>query len=161
MRLVTSPNFCAACTEGLWLSLFRRVKIVDSFVGTCHPPDEHSDQHHKIMELKLLSLAQFRNASVLDNIPKESYKITYSRFPGGEPLPEFQNSSSFVMNDDEVRTWFQIEIEFHSDEVRRDPDRLLRDNWILMSFDKCEESSSDDSFIATDLSTTTVFDLIE
>jgi hypothetical protein len=140
MRDVTSPDFCAPCTEGLWRALFSRINIVDTFGGGCHPPDEHSDQYHWNMEMNLLPLAQFRNLSLSGATSRnESFSITYTRLEDGKPYPELQNSTSFITNDSDVGVWYQADLQFHTDEVKSDPDNLLTSSWYFVTINYCKD----------------------
>jgi len=143
MRPMTSSNLCSPCTEGLWLSLFSRVNLVDGFGGVCHKPDEHSDEYHLKQEVRVIPLAQFRNntssLSLDDAKSHESFNITWSRMGTGEVYSEFQNSTTFILKDSDVRKWIQVDVEFHTDEVRSDPKRMLRSSWFILSFNTCEE----------------------
>jgi hypothetical protein len=141
MRRVTSPNFCPPCIEGLWRSLLRRVSLIDGMSSGSHGPDAHSDQNHTYIELHLLPLAQFRETNIFSEPLKESFSITYSRLGNGNVIHKFQNSTNFFINDDEVRIWFHVEIEFHTDEVRSDPDGLLRTSLFFVVLGNFEDQT--------------------
>ncbi|KAJ7644444.1 IgA peptidase M64-domain-containing protein [Roridomyces roridus] len=68
MRLVTTPNFCKACLEGLWLKLLRNISLIDSIEESC--ADDSST-----LNLALVPLAQFRTAAVVGL--DESYAVTW------------------------------------------------------------------------------------
>jgi hypothetical protein len=142
MRLVTSSNFCSPCIEGLWRSLLMRVNLVDRFWGgSCHKPDEYSKQYHLTLDIRLLPLAQFRNDTLQgggSGRSKESYSLTWSKLEGGKVFPEFQNSTKFLINDTDTQTWFGVDVEFHTDEVRNDPFHLLRSRWFFANLSPCE-----------------------
>ncbi|KAK7689832.1 hypothetical protein QCA50_006471 [Cerrena zonata] len=61
MRIVTTPNFCKACLEGLWHSLLRRVDLIDDIVTDCEIAPGFPTTWKRTLDLKLVPLAQFRD----------------------------------------------------------------------------------------------------
>lgn len=119
MRIVTSPNFCKACIEGLWLSLLKRVDLIDDVEEAC---ERQSGRWVKTIDLKLLPLAQFR-ADPAENKNHESYAITWSK--DKKVLKHFTNQTRLeVAGNDAVGT-YAIGVQFTTDEVRVDKDKLL------------------------------------
>jgi len=143
MRIVTSPNFCSPCIEGLWLSLFNRINLVDGLGGVCHKPDDHSDEYHYKMDLHVIPLAQLRNDTPSLDLDKlkhhESLNITWSNSETGEVYSDYQNSTTFMLKDSDVQKWIRMDIEFHTDEVRSDPGGMLKRLWFILNFNTCEE----------------------
>lgn len=118
MRIVTSPNFCKACIEGLWLSLLKRVSLIDDIQESC---EHRSGESVKTLDLKLVPLAQFRTDATV-NKSGESYTITW--WKDQKVLKEFTNQTRLEIAGDAVGT-YAIGIKFATQEVRVDKDNLL------------------------------------
>ncbi|KAG1777226.1 IgA peptidase M64-domain-containing protein [Suillus placidus] len=112
MRSVTKPNFCKVCLEGLWLSLLKRIDLIDNFKIMC------GTDRHRILEVDLVPLAEFREHPISS---EESYSIAWSK--DGKVLPQFANMTHIDV-DDEVGT-YHIDVQFSTEEVRVDKDGLL------------------------------------
>jgi hypothetical protein len=112
MRSVTKPNFCKVCLEGLWLSLLKRIDLIDNFRIIC------GRDRHRILEVDLVPLAEFREHPVSS---EESYSIVWSK--DGRVLPHFANMTHVDVSD-EVGM-YRIDIQFSTEEVRVDKDKLL------------------------------------
>lgn len=112
MRSVTKPNFCKVCLEGLWLSLLKRVDLIDDFRTTC------GRERHRAFEVALVPLAEFRESPVSS---QESYKIIWSK--DGEVLPQFVDMTRMDVSD-EAGT-YRVDVQFSTKEVRVDKDGLL------------------------------------
>lgn len=113
MRSVTKSNFCKVCLEGLWLSLLERIDLIDNFRIMC------GHDRHRTFEIDLVPLAGFREHPISS---EESYSITWSK--NGKILPQFANTT-YVDVGDEVGT-YHVDVQFSTEEVRVDKDRLLR-----------------------------------
>ncbi|KAG2102294.1 IgA peptidase M64-domain-containing protein [Suillus discolor] len=112
MRSVTKPNFCKVCLEGLWLSLLKRIDLIDNFKIMC------GDDRHRTFEVDLVPLAEFREHPVSS---EESYTIAWSK--DGKVLPQFANMTHVDVGD-EVGT-YHVDVQFSTEEVRVDKDGLL------------------------------------
>ncbi|KII90829.1 hypothetical protein PLICRDRAFT_39431 [Plicaturopsis crispa FD-325 SS-3] len=127
MRIVTSPNFCKACTEGLWLSLLRRMELIDDVQEGCewHPSDNVTSHGTwtRTLDLKLVPLAQFRDEQDASLGEKESYEIVWKK--DGKVLDAFANSTRAEVADSDGVGVFDIEVKFTTEEVRVDSDGLL------------------------------------
>lgn len=147
MRIVTTPNFCSVCIEGLWLSLLRRVNLLDDVTEDCQWYSEtqsttpHSDFNSstntnssrsfnsarlkKRLTAHLIPLAQFRSDTDMHNMrrPKETYAITWSK--NGKPLEDFANETTVEIDDDEALGTYTIDVKYTTEEVRLDKDGLL------------------------------------
>ncbi|KAF9468663.1 IgA peptidase M64-domain-containing protein [Collybia nuda] len=119
MRIVTSPNFCKACIEGLWLSLLKNVSLIDDIQESC---EEHSGGWVKTLDLKLVPLAQFR-ADTMENKNEESYTITW--WKDQKILPEFTNQTRLEIAGDDAVGTYAIGVKFATQEVRIDKEKLL------------------------------------
>lgn len=121
MRIVTSPNFCKVCIEGLWLSLLRRVNLVDDVREGCEQgsSSDGSAGWVKTIDLQLIPLAQFREARV----SHESYTIKW--WKGRTLLKEFTNKTRLEIPDCDAPGTYLIGVTFATDEVRVDKDKLL------------------------------------
>lgn len=108
MRSITQPNFCSVCLEGLWLSLLKRVDLIEDLVVTCSGPSNH------VVQVDLVKLAQLREHPIES---AESYTIEWTR--NGRVLEEFMNLTKVELNDAEG-TW-HVNVAYSVDEVRSDP----------------------------------------
>lgn len=129
MRVVTTPDFCKACTEGLWLSLLRRVTLIDGIQETC---ERHAHARVvKTLNARLVPLAQFRDTEPKRGplgasarvSAKESYTILWAK--DGESLPEFTNKTVLTIDGARAVGTYTLHVQFATDEVRVDKDKLL------------------------------------
>jgi hypothetical protein len=137
MRAVTVPHFCAVCRESLWLQLLKRVDLIDGIDESCEwHPDEEANRDltnsvhpqaekgywTKIIDLKLVPLAQFRASGIGY---AESYSIVWSK--SGHALPHFENQTRLEIREEELGPVNSIEVEvaFATEEVRKDPEGYL------------------------------------
>jgi hypothetical protein len=112
MRSVIKPNFCKVCLEGLWLSLLKRIDLIDNLRVMC------GRDRHRTFEVDLVPLADFREHPVSS---EESYSIAWSK--DGEVLPQFANMTHVDVSD-KVGT-YRVDVQFSTEEVRVDKDGLL------------------------------------
>ncbi|KIK48057.1 hypothetical protein CY34DRAFT_798682 [Suillus luteus UH-Slu-Lm8-n1] len=112
MRSVTKPNFCKVCLEGLWLSLLKRIDLIDNSRIIC------GRDRHRTLEVDLVPLAEFREHPVSS---EESYSIAWSK--DGKVLPHFANMTHIDVSD-EVGM-YHIDVRFSTEEVRVDKGKLL------------------------------------
>ncbi|OCH90452.1 hypothetical protein OBBRIDRAFT_793331 [Obba rivulosa] len=132
MRQVTTPNFCKVCIEGLWLSLLRRVDLIDDLRLGCQweldteSPDKPSPvgKWKRTLELDLIPLAQFRAGG---SATQESYAITWVK--DGHILENFTNRTSLEVDDEDALGHYTISVRFTTTEVRMDRDGLLHSEW--------------------------------
>lgn len=117
MRQVPTPNFCKVCREGLWMSLLRRVDLVDHTIVSCHH-DFETKKSKTTIDLKLVPLGQFREGSMF---PGEGYTITWSK--DGQILDEFTNKTHLEGSPDS--STYTVDVKFATEEVRVDKDGLL------------------------------------
>jgi len=147
MRIVTTPNFCAPCKEGLWKSLLTRINLLDSIWFRCNEPDEQVDEWYLTFETELLPLGQFRmNTSASMPTPEgEAFSIQWT--VNSSPLPVFNNKTTLVIRDSERSeddlTLYLMDVTLTTPEVRVDPYLLLRRRfgWFLGP-GKCEGASA-------------------
>ena len=138
MRIVTTPDFCSPCKEGLWLSLFTSISHLEGFAGECHEADDSIDEPYMTIDMTLLPMGQFR---VGDGNPPEGefYSIAWTR--NEVPWPEFANMTGVIVRDSEsseTETLFiTMDIELHTKEVRSDPDGLLKAGFYFATQGKC------------------------
>ncbi|KAG5646491.1 hypothetical protein DXG03_003256 [Asterophora parasitica] len=124
MRSVTSPNFCKVCIEGLWLSLLRRVNLIDGIKEDCRQLvfEGITDPHWvKTIDVELVPLAQFREVQ----LAQESYAIKW--WKDGVLLKEFTNRTSLKIADTVALGTYSVEVKLSTEEVRVDRDNLLSD----------------------------------
>lgn len=136
MRNVVTPNFCKVCIEELWLSLLRRISIIESVEGGCTS-----------FGINLLPLAQFRTNETLVET-EESYEIVWSRKREGNSLlitvgrfyqtfagqrdwifEDFSGKTELVLSEsDDVEPGdnIAVTVQFFTQEVRLDEKGYLR-----------------------------------
>ncbi|KAH8114551.1 IgA peptidase M64-domain-containing protein [Phellopilus nigrolimitatus] len=128
MRIVTTPNFCKVCTEGLWHALLKRVDLVDEISLGC--AFEAQSLVRRVIEIRMIGLAQFREETVSYS---EAYVITWKR--NGTELPQFANQTSISV--DNHPATFTVQVQFVTDEVRVDPHGYL-ESTLVIDVEKCE-----------------------
>lgn len=111
MRSVVKPNFCNVCLEGLWLSLVKRIDLIEGLSLTCSGPG--SDVH--VVQVDLVKLAQFREEPI-ESV--ESYAIEWTR--DGRVLEALANFTRVELSDAEHGT-YRVDVTYAVDEVRLDP----------------------------------------
>ncbi|GJE91909.1 IgA peptidase M64-domain-containing protein [Phanerochaete sordida] len=123
MRQVTTPNFCSVCVEGLWLSLLRRVDLIDELNTAC-TPRRGSPKVNLTANLALVPLAQFRaGAGDSDVAPQESYAIRWTK--DGVPLHHFTNQTRLAINGEDTGAVYAVDVTFATEEVHVDKEGLL------------------------------------
>ncbi|KAG6816998.1 hypothetical protein H0H87_000893 [Tephrocybe sp. NHM501043] len=124
MRSVITPNFCKVCIEGLWLSLLRRVDLIDDVKEDCEREmidlESGDPGWLKTFNLKLVPLAQFRSPQARAN---ETYAIKW--WKDNKLLKEFTNKTRIALSDSKAIGTYLISVAFATDEVRLDKDKLL------------------------------------
>lgn len=135
MRIVTTPNFCKACLEGLWLSLLRRVDFIDDVVANCEIAPGYPTAWKRTLDLKLVPLAQFRDTPDLHLA--ETYSIIWSK--DGEILDNFQDKTRVEVDDTDGEGVgvYSVEVRFRTEEVKKDPDGLLFSGGDFNVVDRC------------------------
>ncbi|EJF60979.1 IgA peptidase M64-domain-containing protein [Dichomitus squalens] len=116
MRIVTTPNFCKACVEGLWHALLRRVSLVDSLTPSC---SQSTLEPERVLDLSLVPLAHLRDAPVG---VEEGYAITWVR--DGVEVPAFANQTRLVDDANTVGSYV-ARVKYWTEEVKVDPEGLL------------------------------------
>ncbi|RPD74014.1 hypothetical protein L226DRAFT_535904 [Lentinus tigrinus ALCF2SS1-7] len=125
MRIVTTPNFCKACTEGLWYALLRRVTLIDDLAVGCSPAGERT------LDLNLVPLAHLREWPVG---VEESYEVTWAR--DGIEVPEWKNQTS-VADEGGALGSYAVKVKYWTEEVRVDPDGLLESEAAYVATTRC------------------------
>ncbi|KAI0762017.1 IgA peptidase M64-domain-containing protein [Trametes elegans] len=120
MRNVTKPNFCKICMEGLWHSLLRRVDLIDGLESRCE--QDAAGNWTRTFDLSLAPLANNRKNPV---DVQESYTITWLK--DGIVLDAFANKTTLV-DDGGATGDYVVNVQYTTEEVRVDPDGLLRAN---------------------------------
>ncbi|KAF8133900.1 IgA peptidase M64-domain-containing protein [Boletus edulis] len=113
MRTVARPNFCNVCREGLWLSLLKRIDLIEGFRMTC------LNANSRVVSVDLVKLAQFREHPVEI---AESYAIAWSR--NGRILEEFTNLTEVDLGAADAT--YRVDVTYAVEEVRLDPRGYLR-----------------------------------
>ncbi|KAF9005471.1 hypothetical protein BDQ17DRAFT_1423958 [Cyathus striatus] len=131
MRIVTQPNLCKVCLEGLWFSLLRRVDLIDNVTEGCV---EHNGSLVKTIDLSLVPLAHLREEDEGAFKAKESYTITWRRV--GEVLKEFTNMTRIEVDNELAVAQYTISVEFATEEVREESD-LLKASLSYNVLEKC------------------------
>ncbi|KAL7621647.1 hypothetical protein AAE478_008974 [Parahypoxylon ruwenzoriense] len=114
MRGTYSVDFCAACIEGLWLSLLGPLSLIDNVTQTTQPDGSTN------VTLDLIPLAQFRQ---VPNRHEEAYTILWYGADENEILEEWTNKTSALIGPD--ATGFGIEVRLWTEQVRVDRDNVL------------------------------------
>ena len=115
MRIVTTPNFCKVCLEGLWLSLLKRIDLIDGLTESC--VRNTGTQWFKALNLDLIALAHLRETNSFGP-SNEAYSITWKK--DGNVLDIFQDQTYISLPDTEAGGKYSIHVQFHTDEVRLD-----------------------------------------
>lgn len=118
MRAVTKPNFCKVCLEGLWLSLLKRVDLIDDIQTSCSR--DASDALHTTLDLKLVPLADFRDDPV---DVKESIEISWAK--DGLNIAACANTTHCTVYNEDAVGSYGVTVSFETEEVRVDADGLL------------------------------------
>ena len=98
--------------EGLWLSLLRKIRIIENITETCQE-DAITGLATHALELQLLPLAQFRP---FDVSVKERYAVTWKK--DGKILDEFQDMTKLPIDNEEGLGLYTARVEFMTEEVR-------------------------------------------
>lgn len=123
MRIVTTPNFCKVCLEGLWLSLLKRIDLIDGLTESC--VRNTGTRWFKSLNLDLIALAHLRETLDDESFgsPNEAYSITWKK--DGKILDIFQDQTYISLLDTEAVGKYSIHVQFQTDEVRFDGEGLL------------------------------------
>ncbi|KAF9978883.1 hypothetical protein BGZ73_008885 [Actinomortierella ambigua] len=118
MRNMTSVHLCSVCQEGLWLKLLAKMSLLDDVRVEC----ENDDVNGSIYNVKadLVPLGQFRKDQSKRG-PGESYTIRW--LLNGAHQPEYDDKIS--LTNVKGGLW-NIQVEFKTPEVRKDPQGLLK-----------------------------------
>lgn len=130
MRIVTTPDFCKSCTEGLWHALLRRVDPIDALQPGC-ARDPASGAWARTLDLSLVPLAHLREDPV---DVEESYTITWLK--DGAEVEEFANKTRLVDNGDAVGSYV-VHVQYATEEVRVDRDGLLASSAAVFVGTRC------------------------
>ena len=125
MRIVTTPNFCKVCTEGLWHALLQRVTLIDELTVGC------SDSGERTLDLSLVPLAHLRSRPV---DVAESYEVTWVR--NGVEILEWKNETS-VTDAGSVLGTYVVQVKYWTEEVRVDEDGLLESEVEYVATARC------------------------
>ena len=133
MRIVTTPDFCKSCTEGLWHALLRRVSLIDGLDIGCAPSDpaRPDSKLARTLDLQLVPLAHLRDAPVG---VEEGLEITWVK--NGQEVPAFANRTRVVDNGDSMGS-YAVKVRYWTEEVRVDPDGLLEDAAAVVVTTRC------------------------
>lgn len=112
MRVVTSPDFCKVCIEGLWLSVLKGLAFIDDVKMN------KTDQGEVEVDLDLIPLAQFSNGER----PNEAYTIKW--FDEKGVLMEDKTNQTYAILDAATSS-FSVEIKFWTEQVRLDKENIL------------------------------------
>lgn len=129
MRAVTKPSFCNACMEALWLSLLKRVHLIEGVTERCTP------QNNTALSLSLVPLAHLRQTfpnaidhhtpKLAEELKNESYTIIWKK--GGDQLGEYTNMTTAILDQVDAAGTYTVEVKFATDAVRLTDDSALID----------------------------------
>ncbi|KAF5331313.1 hypothetical protein D9758_015805 [Tetrapyrgos nigripes] len=105
MRIVTTPNFCKVCLEGLWHALLSNVSLIDSISETCNGDAT-------VLTASLVPLAQLRTDSIA---AAETYTITWSK--NGKLLDQFTNMTTAEISEAKEGDEIRLNVKFDTPEV--------------------------------------------
>ena len=131
MRIVTTPDFCSACTEGLWHALLRRVSLIDGLTLGC-TTQPGSARSARTLDLALVPLAHLRDAPAG---VAEALEITWVK--DGRAVPAFANRTRLVDDGAAVGS-YAVRVRYRTEEVRVDPDGLLEATAAVVVTTRCE-----------------------
>ncbi|KAG9124091.1 hypothetical protein FRC07_012863 [Ceratobasidium sp. 392] len=120
MRQVAQPDFCAVCTEALWLQLLARVSLIDEVVisSSCSPEESEA---HTTIDISLVPLAHLRSpvgaAYILRKGVREAYHVRW--FSNGTEINAWRNLTRLDL-DCETKAIYEVEVTFESSEIRKD-----------------------------------------
>ncbi|MEZ4749571.1 MAG: M64 family metallopeptidase [Bdellovibrionota bacterium] len=114
MRNMKSVRFCPICQENNWLQFFRNVSLIDGVDVT--PVGSNYEVH-----LRVPPLGQFRN-EVLS--PEERLDVRWYR--DGQLVGSFEGQLVGQIPAIQAQDKWEVEVEFHTPEVRKDPSGLLK-----------------------------------
>ncbi|KAL0059217.1 hypothetical protein AAF712_014063 [Marasmius tenuissimus] len=114
MRIVTTPNFCKVCLEGLWLALLKRLSLIDTIVIRC-------EGDNTALEATFIPLAKYRREE--ERIEGEEYTITWSK--DGEVLSDFTNKTKVVFPPEGALGKYKLEVDLVTPEVVLDKEGVL------------------------------------
>ncbi|KAK7464905.1 hypothetical protein VKT23_006114 [Stygiomarasmius scandens] len=129
MRIVTTPNFCKVCLEGLWHALLSRVNLIDRVSESC-------DGSTKVLNASLVPLAQLRTDVPLSLMADESYSITWSK--DGDVLEAWTNKTvAEISGGAKAGDKVVLEVGFSTPEVKVDKEGHLKDRLEYALTDSC------------------------
>jgi hypothetical protein len=135
MRVVTSPDFCKVCTEGLWIYLLRHVDLIDRVEQGCKEKDDGS--WVTTLNATLVPLAQFRDGEPPNGV-KETYTITWLK--DGKELPSFTNKTVAEIEGSSAVGAYDLKVQFSTEEVKVDKDGLLKSDLQFNVAETCGEN---------------------
>jgi hypothetical protein len=134
MRIVTTPDFCSVCKEGLWLRLLSRVTLADGFATSCTPSGKRR------LRIDLVPLAQFRDGDDQQMLKERGVQEKYSTrwFKDDVEREEWKDQIE-VVDADDIGYW-RVEIVFESSEIRKDEGgySMTSAGWVIKS--GCDEA---------------------
>lgn len=119
MRVVTSKSFCSVCLEGLWLSLLKRVSLID-YMSVILPVADITPEDPAVLQITLVPFGEFRHST--RDVSTEFYTVLWEK--DGVSLPQFANSTKIIVNENVNGTW-RVIVQLHTPEVKVDLDGLL------------------------------------
>ncbi|KIJ54835.1 hypothetical protein M422DRAFT_24726 [Sphaerobolus stellatus SS14] len=126
MRNMTSPKFCNVCKEGLWMSIMKRVSVIDSLTVLIRDkPGKGGWPPKYLLAVWLTALPPpERDASGVD-LPGASYSVHWQK--DGVYLAQYANQTKIeLISEPEVVGNWTVTVEFSLVEVKKDPYHLLR-----------------------------------
>ncbi|KAF8143818.1 IgA peptidase M64-domain-containing protein [Mycena galopus ATCC 62051] len=119
MRQVTTPNFCKACLEGLWLALLKDISLIDRIDESCAAAAMASSSS-TTLTLHLVPLAQFRAAGAVHGM-NESYTVTWRDLKDGRVLERLTNKTEVTVGPGR----YGVEVKYATSEVLLDREGRL------------------------------------
>ncbi|KXN82819.1 hypothetical protein AN958_02093 [Leucoagaricus sp. SymC.cos] len=142
MRVVTTPNFCSVCLEGLWFSLLKRVDLIDSLTETCCINSESEGHWFKTLSIDLIPLAHLRappGAEGHREPPRdELYTIRWMK--DGRTLGDFYGETSISLADEDAVGNYTVIVKFFTDEIRLDLEEIATTVWEYEVTSYCKDA---------------------
>ncbi|KAJ3552757.1 hypothetical protein NM688_g3983 [Phlebia brevispora] len=134
MRIVTTPDFCNACMEGLWLSLLKRVDLIDDVVAGC-AQNHWTKNWYRLLEVQWVPLAHWYGN------PNAPYGYTVEWFKNGEKL-HFPDLSRISLGDADAPGVYTVKVKYRTPQVLVDKEHLLSSEATITVSDYCRPTST-------------------
>jgi hypothetical protein len=135
MRIVTTPEFCSVCKEGLWLSLLQRVSLVDKIDTFCERDGART------LSLTPLPLGRFRDEKEKKELARKNKveKLGIKWWRDGVEQKALEDEMQVKVGAVESVAHWVAEVVLESSEVRKDEEGWMGSAVEWMIDEPCEE----------------------